>query len=481
IRAALLVMIYISSVCTEDSEVCTRCNCYKKALIQSLYTVNCVNENLHYAFPDPGHWPDYSFESDTRMAVNFDWNMIKHLNKFPSIPGIVSLSLRYNHMTSLEEGAFMDLVNLKALDLSYNELTVEGIQADVFRGRYSSEHYEPLGIVILNLGNNNIHSLTAHSFEHLPNLKELRLDYNPLSVIDSTILTALESPVSLEILDLAYTGISDIPQGFVDLPSIRHKLKQLYLNGNKFTEVPQTLAALGDSLEKLNLNDNPIQELHEDSFRGLLMLREVNISAMSQLQRIGPSTFSHLKNLEILQCSYNTKLSEIDEEAFTYQQGGQIPLKQLHIMSNNLHYLSENLVPWESMTVIDVQNNPWRCDCNLEWFVTKLAPILENSSPDFLTQIHCSEPLQLSGMSILAFRDPDNVHLLCDSGLRTHGKHHFTRVYLSLLSVSIIALLSITLGFMAFYFIRQRTNRAVDFSVFKISNIRYVKMFNTRT
>jgi Leucine-rich repeat (LRR) protein len=74
----------------------------------------------------------------------------------------------------------------------------------------------------------------------------------------------------------------------------------------------------GDSLQKLNLNDNPISELDDDSFRGLLLVRELNISAMSHLTRIGPSTFTHLRSLEILFCSYNRNLTEIDEEAFGY-------------------------------------------------------------------------------------------------------------------------------------------------------------------
>jgi len=74
----------------------------------------------------------------------------------------------------------------------------------------------------------------------------------------------------------------------------------------------------GDSLQKLTLNDNPILELDKDSFRGLLLLQELNISGMSHLTRIGPSTFTHLRSLEILFCSYNRNLTEIDEAAFGY-------------------------------------------------------------------------------------------------------------------------------------------------------------------
>jgi Leucine-rich repeat (LRR) protein len=57
------------------------------------------------------------------MAVNFDWNNIKHLKKFPNISGIVSLSLQHNKMTKIEGSAFVELDNLKVLDLSYNQLT----------------------------------------------------------------------------------------------------------------------------------------------------------------------------------------------------------------------------------------------------------------------------------------------------------------------------------------------------------------------
>jgi hypothetical protein len=39
---------------------------------------------------------------------------------------------------------------------------------------------------------------------------------------------------------------------------------------------------------------------------------------MSHLRRIGPATFKHLRSLEVLFCSYNSNLTELDEEAFGY-------------------------------------------------------------------------------------------------------------------------------------------------------------------
>jgi Leucine-rich repeat (LRR) protein len=72
----------------------------------------------------------------------------------------------------------------------------------VFRGRYSPQHYNPLGIVILNLGSNQIHTLSPHTFEHLPNLTELRLNNNPLKTLSPATLMSLASPDRLQVSKL---------------------------------------------------------------------------------------------------------------------------------------------------------------------------------------------------------------------------------------------------------------------------------------
>jgi hypothetical protein len=61
------------------------------------------------------------------------------------------------------------------------------------------------------------------------------------------------------------------------------------------------------------------------------------MSAMSQLRRIGPSAFTHLKSLEILYCSYNRNLTELDKEAFGY---GDNPwtLREVRTFSFDAHF-----------------------------------------------------------------------------------------------------------------------------------------------
>lgn len=57
---------------------------------------------------------------------------------------------------------------------------------------------------------------------------------------------------------------------------------------------------------------------------------------------------------------------------------------QLHLQSNALHTLPAQLALWKKLNVVDVQDNLWRCDCNMEWFISDLMPVLANTNPDFV-------------------------------------------------------------------------------------------------
>jgi hypothetical protein len=42
------------------------------------------------------------------------------------------------------------------------------------------------------------------------------------------------------------------------------------------------------------------------------------------------------------------------------------------------------LAPWKDLDIVDVQDNPWRCDCDMDWFISDLVPFLANTNPDFV-------------------------------------------------------------------------------------------------
>ncbi|GBP40544.1 Platelet glycoprotein Ib alpha chain [Eumeta japonica] len=68
------------------------------------------------------------------------------------------------------------------------------------------------------------------------------------------------------ILDLSYIEIDSIP---MDAFRGLSKLQQIDLSGNEFTMVPESLGLVGNSLEYLTFNNNPIAELNDDSFLGI--------------------------------------------------------------------------------------------------------------------------------------------------------------------------------------------------------------------
>nr|CAD7431272.1 unnamed protein product [Timema monikensis] len=351
-------------------------------------------------------------------------NHIKKITKFPKLIAVVSLSFQKNQIDQIESSAFIALENLKSLDLSHNQLTVEAIRADVLRGPPNTNRYEPLGLISLDLGYNSIHSLDPNAFEHLPYLKEIHLNNNPMHILDIGTQHALSSPEALEVLDLATTGLSYIEEEFFYSASIKESLKR-------------------PSLEELNFNDNPVVELNDRSFMGLHKMRELRISGMKQLKRVGPATFDHLISLQVFYCSFNPQLTDIDKDAFRALRK-QWPIKEMYVHNNGLRSLSEELVPWSQVEIIDLQENPWRCDCKLAWVPPVLGPIIKRNLPLFGQQIYCQEPSQWRGVSLLSLGDDSEVCVDQPEHLSSEGLHSLIWILLAI-ALTIVAGVGLTL------------------------------------
>jgi hypothetical protein len=178
----------------------------------------------------------------------------------------------------------------------------------------------------------------------------------------------------LQTLDLSHTDIAELPNTMFE--NMKH-LSELLINGNHFTSIPSSLSIVGHSLRLLHLSENPIQEVNHDSFSGLIKLETLNISGMTELEKIETGAFLEILTLEVLICSGNKKLN-------SFFLGDTLKLEHLKtfdISHNNLTALNfgdiedvdkalnsseiEREKHFKHLHTLKLEGNPWHCDCKI--------------------------------------------------------------------------------------------------------------------
>ncbi|KAG8226369.1 hypothetical protein J437_LFUL007726 [Ladona fulva] len=333
----------------------------------------------------------------------------------------LELSFRNNHISRVEPGAFLPVSEtLWSLDLSDNDITFDVLSASVFRGKFSEESYEPIPLLEkLNLARNQLHSLDGKLFEHLwKSLRVLNLQGNPLGMtMDTATESALSTLKGLRELNLADTGLSSYPRG---LAHVLQSLEYLRLDGNAFTTVPDSFSISKPSLHYLNINRNPIRSINNSSFHSHKLawskLKVLDMVAMPELEVVDKEAFEPLKELRILRCCYNRKLSYFHEEAFRKVDGWGLEwerwkdfnLKELELQSNNLEFLSPDIVPWDNLDSANLQSNPWACNCSLKPLADVLRIYMIKKDPSLSVGLHCASPPLFQRMSILNIYPSDD-------------------------------------------------------------------------
>lgn len=426
-----------------SAEICSFCDC--KGGI-----VDCSQKGLE------NHFNDSSWAGIIQVdSVVLDFNKIIHLKPFP-VFGTTKLSIRHNYITKIDDAAFKLVTNLTELDLSYNHLTSATFSPHIFKGSYSPQYYQPLNITVLRLSGNMIHSLRNDIFEHLPNLRVLCIDSNPIKTIDTPTAIAISSIYRLEVLDISSAQLKTLPPTLLHGPM---HLKVLDLSNNFFTDVPMTLGE-AHSLEELVLNDNPISEI--DYFPDIPTLKILKMDWMLALRRIGNNSLSNLINLEELHCSHNRLLSSISSDILMHKPSGieetptWPPLRKLLLHHNDLGYLDINLLSrWDNLEYIDVQMNPWVCDCNNQWMLTTLIPRINATNSSLLFGIECTEPVEMKGQSFSELSERGS-HMRC---LDLYGNQpDRDDVILIIVVILVFAIMPIVMAFIVFVLYKNAKN-----------------------
>lgn len=274
------------------------------------------------------------------------------------------------------ERSLASLKKLKVLNLSGNRLT-------------SFPRGLPSALKEVVVDSNNIKFMGGDSIKQLPQLSTLSLKNNNISS-------------ELGLSSAAFNG--------------GNNLKTLTLSGNSLTSVPM---GLPPNLIKLFLNSNKIKSISSRSLRNLGSLENFvvwNNSITNENIELG--ALEQLENLLQLDLSYN-KLTDVPAGLPRYLEKLQLsnnkleylyasssakhstlvglPIKQLDLSSNQLKSMEkgslENINPF-----IQLQDNPWQCDCHLKYLKSWL-----NITTSVLTgegRIKCASPSTLQAVTL---------------------------------------------------------------------------------
>jgi Leucine-rich repeat (LRR) protein len=324
---------------------------------------------------------------DRLTSANFSRNRIDSIktSTFGRWSALESLDLSANRLSTVDHGTFAGgaQTSLRMLDLSGNRLT------DI-DGGFSGM----INLTRLDLRNNFITALTEFTFRDLKNLHNLLLTNNRIEQIDPQTFRPLanllylvlkgnplggvidrfyfHSPSTLSYIDLSECGLRDVPRGlpgslryvqlrrnnltaldastFSECPSVNivvldenrietiqdgtfgemTLLDQLWLNGNRLTNLPRPLPV---RLRRLLADNNRIRSVDADTFPARSQLSVVSLVG-NQLALLLPEALRRLGVLRSLDLS-NNRLTAVG--ARTFAGNGQ--LHSLTLSMNPLRLL----------------------------------------------------------------------------------------------------------------------------------------------
>lgn len=205
-------------------------------------TIDCNYKNLHN-----NELESFGFVLPLYTStLDVSWNQLSYL---PSFNGdtLRALIASHNNITRINENNFMDLPNLKELDLSWNEISIISLNAFYKLGQLTK----------LNLSHNKLKFIPSGVFYFVSTLETISLSWNTelyqqKDFMKSNLFSQFGLSSKLKELKLDNCNLDNL-----DLSSGKN-LQHLSIRSNKFKNIPDTTPT---SLKYLDISDNPISSL----------------------------------------------------------------------------------------------------------------------------------------------------------------------------------------------------------------------------
>uniref|UniRef100_A0A8C4HKZ0 G-protein coupled receptors family 1 profile domain-containing protein n=1 Tax=Dicentrarchus labrax TaxID=13489 RepID=A0A8C4HKZ0_DICLA len=237
------------------------------------------------------------------QAMTLALNQITHIPDyaFTNLSALVVLHLHNNQIQSMGARCFEGLHSLETLDLNYNDLQEFPVAI-----RTLSKLQE------LGFHNNNIKAIPERAFVGNPQLQTIHFYENPIQFVGKSAFQFLpklhtlslngatqiqefpdlKGTTSLEILELSYNQIED-------LPSFYHcsALQEIGLQHNQIRRIESSTFQQLTSLRALDLSWNKIEWIHPDAFASLHSLIKLDLTEnhLSSVPVAGLGGLTHLK------------------------------------------------------------------------------------------------------------------------------------------------------------------------------------------
>ncbi|KAG5899984.1 hypothetical protein JTB14_034553 [Gonioctena quinquepunctata] len=174
-------------------------------------------------------------------------------------------------------------------------------------------------------------------------------------------------------------------------------LQRVYLSNCRIKTVHRDTFKGLTNLVELDLSNNLLESVPSSSFPGCPSLMKLFLNS-NPIVSLKKSAFEHLGQLNNLELK-NCKISEVEEGAFQ----GLHSLEWLHLTDNRLRTIPGRRTLPDYIKGVDLEKNPWECDCHL----LDLADWLKNFKSLQSVDPVCVGPSRLSLQSIKSISPND--------------------------------------------------------------------------